>query len=66
MQEFDFPLYAALWYHKNGWVIPDVHFTIFEFLEDESQWDNPTKVRYYYFGVVLVNLPLLTFGLHIN
>lgn len=45
MQEFDFPLYAALWYHKNGWVIPDVHFTIFEFLEDESQWDNPTKSK---------------------
>jgi predicted phage terminase large subunit-like protein len=45
VNDIDFPLYAAMWYQKCGWIIPEVHFRIFDFLEDEDQWDNPNKSK---------------------
>lgn len=45
LETVDFPLYAALWYQKNNWIIPEVHFKIFDFLEDEEQWNNPNRAK---------------------
>lgn len=43
-QQITFALYAALYYAKQGWTIPEVHFNIFDFLEDEDSW-NETKTK---------------------
>jgi phage terminase large subunit-like protein len=51
-EELSFELYAAIYYAKQGWIIPEVHFKIFEFLEDESQWnDTKTKVLLLWRGI---------------
>ncbi|WP_054763259.1 phage terminase large subunit [Methylomonas koyamae] len=52
MTDFDFPLYAAVWYHQSGWEIPEVHFKIFEYLEDEENWGkNKTKIVLLWRGI---------------
>lgn len=51
-QEFDFPLYAAVWYEKNGWEIPDVHLEIFDYLENEENWGSiKTKILLLWRGI---------------
>lgn len=52
VQEFTYTFleFYQVWAMRNGWVVPDIHRTIIEFLEDEN-WEQLTKVLLVWRGV---------------